>query len=100
MSFIHDWIGVILQLLTLCTIVISALKVIDRNIDEWKNREQRLSLIEQRLTKMESELDAMRNMGRDISAILAKQTDTATEIERLRNRLDRFLDARSNTQPT
>ena len=99
MSFIHDWIGVILQLLTLGAIAISAIKVIDRNIDEWKTREQRLSLIEQRLTKMETELDAMRNMGRDIASILAKQTDTATEIERLRNRLDRFLDARG-VQPT
>lgn len=80
-----DYLIIALQVLSLFTIVFSALKVINRNIDEWKAREMRLAHIE-------SELSDMRQVSRDIAGLNVRLSDIASEIERMRSRLDRFLD--------
>jgi len=81
----RDWLIILLQVISLFTVVFSAVKIINRNVREWEVRELRLMAIEK-------ELDAMRVAIRDFSGMPVKLNDISSEIERLRNRLDRFLD--------
>jgi len=82
----RDWLIVVLQVISLFTVIFSAVKIINRNVREWEVRELRLMAIEK-------ELDQMRTAIRDFSWVPVKLNDISGEIERLRNRLDRFLDA-------
>jgi hypothetical protein len=81
----RDYLIIVLQLVSLVTVIFSAVKIINRNVREWEVRELRLAAIER-------ELDQMRVAIRDFSGVPVKLNDIAGEIERLRNRLDRFLD--------
>lgn len=81
----RDWLIIALQLISLFTVVFSAVKIINRNVREWDVRELRMLSIEK-------ELDEMRTAIRNFSGVPVKLNDIAAEIERLRNRLDRFLD--------
>jgi hypothetical protein len=81
----RDWLIIILQVVSLFTVIFSAIKIINRNVREWEVREMRLMAIER-------ELDQMRISIKDFSGMPVKLNDIASEIERLRNRLDRFLD--------
>ena len=81
----RDWLIIILQVISLFTVIFSADKIINRNVREWDLRELRLLAIEKYL-------DAMRLAVKDFSGVPVKLNDIAGEIERLRNRLDRFLD--------
>ena len=81
----RDWLIIALQVISLFTVIFSAVKIINRNVREWDMRELRLLAIEK-------ELDQMRTAVKDFSGVPVKLNDIAAEIERLRNRLDRFLD--------
>lgn len=78
----------VLQAATLISILFSAVKVINRNIDEWRQRETRMAAVEQRLTEVERD-------AKLILSIIPKIDDMVKEIERMRNRLDLFLDRKT-----
>ena len=85
----RDWLIIVLQLVSLFTVVFSAIKVVNRNTREWDVRELRLMAIEK-------EQEQMRVAIRDFLGVPVKLNDIGSEIERLRNRLDRFLDTQGS----
>lgn len=89
-------LSVILQCCTLVTVIFSAIKVINRNTDEWRQRELRLAEIERRITKFDLELSHVQDMEKQVSTITAQMADLLSEFKRIRDRLDRFLDMSSS----
>lgn len=85
MGFIRDWVSLVLQIITLGTIFFTVFKVIDKNTREWEQREGRIVTIE-------SDLKVLRTTREDLSKIDTKLSDLVSEISRVRDRLDRFLD--------
>jgi len=85
MTFIQTWLSVILQILTLSTILISLIKIINRIEREWNQREDRLIAAERAIRVLETD-------ARTITSVDVKLADMKDEISRLRNRLDAFLD--------
>ena len=81
----REWLMVSLQIISLVAVVLSAVKIINRNVREWDVRELRLAGIEKELLEMRLSI-------KEVVGLPAKLNDITPEIERLRNRLDRFLD--------
>ena len=84
-TIIQIWLSIVLQVLTLSTIVISIIKIINRVEREWNQREDRLITAERAIRVLESD-------SRVITSVDVKLADMKDEMARLRNRLDTFLD--------
>lgn len=78
---------IVLQSLTLITVIYSAFRVVNRNVEEWRQREERLIMIERQVQEF-----AKSNTV--ITKVEAKLEELTTEIMRVRDRLDTFLDRR------
>ena len=78
---------IILQSLTLITVIYSAFRVVNRNVEEWRQREERLIMIERQVQEF-----AKSNVV--ITKVETKLEELTTEIMRVRDRLDTFLDRR------
>jgi biopolymer transport protein ExbB/TolQ len=78
---------IVLQSLTLITVIYSAFRVVNRNVEEWRQREERLTMIERQVQEF-----AKSNTV--ITKVEAKLEELTTEIMRVRDRLDTFLDRR------
>jgi biopolymer transport protein ExbB/TolQ len=78
---------IILQSLTLITVIYSAFRVVNRNVEEWRQREERLTMIERQVQEF-----AKSNVV--ITKVETKLEELTTEIMRVRDRLDTFLDRR------
>lgn len=85
---IKEYLIILLQLLTILGIVFSAVKIVNRNVAEWQMKETRMQAIER-------ELSELRSAHLSIASLSTKMTDIVAEIERLRTRLDRFLDTQA-----
>jgi hypothetical protein len=88
MNVILQWLQLILSFLGLCGIVFGVFKVVNRNNEEWRDRERRLVAIEQEVSEIRSE-------GRAIIALGTQISDLREEMKRIRDRLDAFLDAQN-----
>lgn len=84
-TIIQIWLSIVLQVLTLSTILISIIKIINRVEREWNQREDRLISTERAIRVLEAD-------ARTIASIDTKLADMKDEMARLRNRLDTFLD--------
>ena len=84
-TIIQIWLSIVLQVLTLSTILISIIKIINRVEREWNQREDRLIAAERAIRVLESD-------ARIITSVDVKLADMKDEMARLRNRLDTFLD--------
>jgi len=91
MTIIQVWLAIILQIITLATIIISIIKVINRIEREWNQREERLIAAEKAIKVLETDT-------RMITAVDVRLADMFKEIERMRNRLDSFLDLQTRRQ--
>ena len=78
---------IVLQSLTLITVIYSAFRVVNRNVEEWRQREERLIMIERQVQEF-----AKSNVV--ITKVETKLEELTTEIMRVRDRLDTFLDRR------
>jgi len=78
---------IILQSLTLITVLYSAFRVVNRNVEEWRQREERLTMIERQVQEF-AKSNAV------ITKVEVKLEELTTEIMRVRDRLDTFLDRR------
>ena len=78
---------IILQSLTLITVIYSAFRVVNRNVEEWRQREERLTMIERQVQEF-AKSNAV------ITKVEVKLEELTTEIMRVRDRLDTFLDRR------
>jgi biopolymer transport protein ExbB/TolQ len=78
---------IVLQSLTLITVIYSAFRVVNRNVEEWRQREERLTMIERQVQEF-AKSNAV------ITKVEVKLEELTTEIMRVRDRLDTFLDRR------
>ena len=92
MGFIKDWLGIILQVISLWAIIFSAIKIISKNEREWISRESAEARREDRLQIVEKQLVEMHSETKQIVGIEAILVQVKDEIARLRNRLDNYLD--------
>jgi len=80
-----QWFQIALSALSLAGILFGVFKVVNRNNEEWRERERRFVAIEEEIAEMRKE-------GKEIIAIGAQLERVEKEMERVRDRLDRFLD--------
>ena len=78
-------ITLVLQILTLISIFYSIFKIVNKNTEEWRQRESRMQLLE-------TDVRSLNNYSATIVKVDTKLGELTTEIERVRNRLDHFLD--------
>ena len=87
----REWIALILQSITLIAVVFSAIKVVNRNQREWEKHENRVDLLEREVSNL---IDG----GERLVAVEARLVEISSEMSRVRDRLDRFLDMQSATR--
>ena len=87
----REWIGLVLQAVTLLTVLFSAIKVVNRNQREWEKHENRVDLLER-------EVSSLVNGNECLIAVEAKLVEIGSEMSRVRDRLDRFLDTQSSSR--
>jgi hypothetical protein len=75
----------VLQAVTLVSIFYSIFKIVNRNTEEWRQRESRMQLLE-------TDVRSLNTYSATIVKVDTKLGELTTEIERVRNRLDAFLD--------
>ena len=85
-SAVLQWLQIALSAASLAMIIFASLKVINRNNEEWRDRERRMVALEQELLELRKE-------GKEVIAIGAQMSRLEEEMTRLRDRLDRFLDS-------
>jgi hypothetical protein len=88
---LKDWLTITLQLVSLFTIIFSAIKIINKNEREWVQREERL-------LRMETDIQDMHGNTIKLVSVEAKLVDLISEMSRIRDRLDRFLDTQSSSR--
>ena len=88
MNPVKEWISLVIQLVTLLTVVFSAIKVVNRNQREWEKHENRVDLLER-------EVRSLTDDNERLIAVEAKLVEIGSEMSRVRDRLDRFLDMQS-----
>jgi len=88
---LKDWLSIILQCASLITIIFSAIKIINKNEREWIQREERL-------LRMEADINSMQGNAAKLVAVESKLSDLLSEMSRVRDRLDRFLDTQSSSR--
>ena len=87
-----QWFQIALSALSLAGILFGVFKVVNRNNEEWRERERRFVAIEEEIAEMRKE-------GKEIIAIGAQLERVEKEMERVRDRLDRFLDLHTSLAP-
>jgi hypothetical protein len=85
MDQFRDWVQLIVPSLNLFLILFGVVKVFNRNEQEWKDKERRLAVTESNISNLQA-------FGLDIAAMKTKLAEIGSELERVRNRLDKFLD--------
>jgi len=88
-----QWLQLALTALTLLGVVYGIFNIISRNKQEWQRREMEEERRDGRIDALAKEMAEIRKDARDIIAMGATLNGLQKEIERLRNRLDSFLDA-------
>jgi hypothetical protein len=81
-----QWFQLAVAIVTLAGLAFSAMKIFNRNSDEWRDRERRL-------VGMEDEVKEMRTENRQILAFGSQLSELKNEMERVRDRMDQFLDS-------
>lgn len=86
-----DWLSNAIGLTTLLTILFAVIKVVNTAQRGVNSHEDRLVAVEEQVAKLSL------NMVQ-VAAVSVKIDDMKGEIERMRNRLDRFLDVQSESR--
>lgn len=88
-------VNVIIQstssIITSGAVIFGMVKVVNRNNEEWRDREIRLIAIEK-------EIADQRKDSREVIALGAQLERMESEIKRVRDRLDQFLDNRGGVR--
>ena len=87
---IRDWIQVVLSSCTFLAVIVAGIKVINIAQKGIESHERRIIDLEQKQMLYEA-------IGTHVTALSAKMEVILQEMERMRNRLDRFLDTQSNS---
>ena len=82
---ILQWIQIALSGTSLLLILYGVFKIVNRNNEEWKERERRLVAIEEELAEIRKE-------SKDIATIGSQICRLEEEMVRVRDRLDKFID--------
>jgi uncharacterized membrane protein YcjF (UPF0283 family) len=88
-----QWLQLILTTFTCIGVIYGVVNIVSRNKREWEKRENEEERRDSRIEALEKEMADIRKDGREIIAIGATLGSLQKEIERVRNRLDSFLDA-------
>jgi uncharacterized protein YoxC len=88
---IRSWAQVIIAAATLITIIWGLAKVV--NVAEKKVEE-----LDRRVTRLEESHASIENLTVQVASLAGKSDAIVAEVERVRNRLDRFLDTQSDSR--
>lgn len=99
MNVLKDYLQLIVSAVTLMSVIFGMLKVFNRQEQVWRNQEQSVQDMDKRLAVAEKTIAELKGLYTDVTAIRVAVTelgrDMEREMERVRNRLDRFLDAQA-----
>ena len=91
-SAVLQWLQIILSIISLVVIFYGVFKVVNRNNEEWRDRERRIAAIETELAEMRKESTAIIALGVQFTALSSQFSTLVEEMKRIRDRLDTFLD--------
>jgi biopolymer transport protein ExbB/TolQ len=98
-SSILQWLQICLAVISLGVIFYGVFKVVNRNNEEWRERERRLAAIEQEITEMRTDGKKIIALAERFVALGESMKRIEDEMGRVRNRLDQFLDRREELGP-
>ena len=87
-----QWLQILLSVISLVVIFYGVFKVVNRNNEEWRDRERRITAIEAELAEMRKESTAIIALGVQFTALSSQFSTLVEEMKRIRDRLDTFLD--------
>ena len=90
-SELRDWIQIAISFVTFLAVLIAGFKVVTIAQEGVQSHERRITDLEQKQNMVETFVTQVVAMGPKIEMLLQ-------EMERMRNRLDRYLDTQSNTR--
>ena len=93
-SALLQWLQILLSLISVIVIFYGVFKVVNRNNEEWRERERRLSAIEMEMIEMRKEGKEIIGLGERFVSLGDGMNRLEDEMKRVRNRLDKFLDER------
>ena len=85
---LQGWLIIAMNFCSLCGIVVTGWKIVSRNEREWERKEAQLD-------RHDNELLELRRDTTRLTAVEAKLVELMSEMSRVRDRLDRFLDNQS-----
>ena len=85
-SALLQWIQIGLGATSLIIIFYGMFKILNRNNEEWRDRERRLAYIEDEIVDMRKDSREIIQMGANLKSL-------EEEMSRVRDRLDRFLES-------
>jgi uncharacterized protein YoxC len=88
MPIFQAWLSISLSAATLCSLIIAATRVVKKQEREWAQNEDRL-------LNLEKNVQILLGDSKQLTTITAKLEDIGSEMSRMRDRLDRFLDTRA-----
>jgi len=81
----QEWLTVAIGLLNLAAVAWGAIKIVNRNGLEWRDRELRL-------LALEAEMASYRGLASKIAEMSVKLNEVSAELLRLRERLERLIE--------
>ena len=88
MGILQGWLSIFLSAATLFSLIFAAGRVIKKQEREWAQNEDRLLDVEKNVRILLGD-------SKQLIVISAKLEDIGLEVTRVRDRLDRFLDTRT-----
>ena len=92
----HIWLAAIVPSVNLLVLLIAAVRFSNRQEREWSQREERVIALEKDVASLRAKTDIIGTVSTQLIDVKAEvermRANLKIELERVRNRLDRFLD--------
>ena len=94
MEALRLWLAVVIPALNLLAILLAGIKILNRQTREFDQRESRMLEAEKAITQLQISMRELQKETSTIVALSVRVEELCSEMKRIRDRLDRWLDNR------
>ena len=95
MEQVRLWFSVIIPTVNLMAIIIAGIKILNRQTREFEQREGRMVDAEKAIMQLHCGLRDLQKESNQLSSLSVRVEELCSEMKRMRDRLDRWLDVRA-----
>ena len=94
MEALRLWLAVVIPALNLLAILLAGIKILNRQTREFDQRESRMLEAEKAITQLQVSMRELQKETGTMVALSVRVEELCSEMKRIRDRLDRWLDNR------